>query len=212
MLTRRRAPGSGGRLGARERRLARSRRVAACALALAAATAAAPVGPLASPAAAAAPLFGVTVDSISQPQAITAALAALPRRATTRVYFDVREPASYYARAVQAIHGVSGVMGELLDSSDETSISSEALQARTREYLGALGSAVDIWEIGNEVNGNWTGEYAVVSQKLTAAFEAVSATGAQTALTLYANKVRQAGITTELMEIVSGAEAMRAQG
>ncbi len=31
------------------------------------------------------------------------------------------------------------------------------------------------------------------------------------ALTLYANKVRQAGITTELMEIVSGAEAMRAQ-
>jgi F-type H+-transporting ATPase subunit gamma len=31
-------------------------------------------------------------------------------------------------------------------------------------------------------------------------------------LTLFANKVRQAGITTELMEIVSGAEAMRAQG
>ncbi|HYM66695.1 MAG TPA: ATP synthase F1 subunit gamma [Patescibacteria group bacterium] len=30
------------------------------------------------------------------------------------------------------------------------------------------------------------------------------------ALTLYANKVRQAGITTELMEIGSGAEAMRA--
>jgi F-type H+-transporting ATPase subunit gamma len=30
------------------------------------------------------------------------------------------------------------------------------------------------------------------------------------ALTLYANKLRQAGITTELMEIVSGAEAMRA--
>jgi F-type H+-transporting ATPase subunit gamma len=29
-------------------------------------------------------------------------------------------------------------------------------------------------------------------------------------LTLFANKVRQAGITTELMEIVSGAEAMRA--
>ena len=29
-------------------------------------------------------------------------------------------------------------------------------------------------------------------------------------LTLYANKVRQAGITTELMEIVSGAEALRA--
>src|SRR5712691_11185035 len=32
------------------------------------------------------------------------------------------------------------------------------------------------------------------------------------ALTLYANKVRQAGITTELMEIVSGAEALRSAG
>ena len=31
-------------------------------------------------------------------------------------------------------------------------------------------------------------------------------------LTLFANKVRQAGITTELMEIVGGAEAMRAAG
>jgi F-type H+-transporting ATPase subunit gamma len=31
-------------------------------------------------------------------------------------------------------------------------------------------------------------------------------------LTLFANKVRQAGITTELMEIVTGAEAMRASG
>src|ERR1700674_335683 len=31
-------------------------------------------------------------------------------------------------------------------------------------------------------------------------------------LSLFANKVRQAGITTELMEIVSGAEAMRASG
>jgi F-type H+-transporting ATPase subunit gamma len=28
-------------------------------------------------------------------------------------------------------------------------------------------------------------------------------------LTLFANKVRQAGITTELMEIVGGAEALR---
>jgi hypothetical protein len=158
--------------------------LAACALALATA---APAQAAASSAAAATPLFGVTVDEISRLQALTAALAALPRRPTTRVYFNVREPASYYAEAVPAIHAVSGVMGELLDSSDETSITTAQLQARTREYLAALGSAVDIWEIGNEVNGNWTGEYSVVSEKLTAAFAAVSATGAQSALTLYAN-------------------------
>ena len=49
------------------------------------------------------------------------------------------------------------------------------------------------------------------SAKMIAMQNATSAAGDLIlALTLYANKVRQAGITTELMEIVSGAEAMRA--
>ncbi len=49
------------------------------------------------------------------------------------------------------------------------------------------------------------------SAKMIAMQNATNAAGDLiNALTLYANKVRQAGITTELMEIVSGAEAMRA--
>ncbi len=49
------------------------------------------------------------------------------------------------------------------------------------------------------------------SAKMIAMQNATTAAGDLiNALTLYANKVRQAGITTELMEIVSGAEAMRA--
>jgi hypothetical protein len=43
------------------------------------------------------------------------------------------------------------------------------------------------WEIGNEVNGNWTGPYPVVSAKLTAAYKEVKAAGGRTALTLYYN-------------------------
>jgi F-type H+-transporting ATPase subunit gamma len=51
------------------------------------------------------------------------------------------------------------------------------------------------------------------SAKMIAMQNATNAAGDLiNALTLYANKVRQAGITTELMEIVSGAEAMRASG
>jgi hypothetical protein len=133
------------------------------------------------------PLLGVTIDRISQLRSMASALAALPHRATTRVYFDVHEPAGYYASAVASLHGASAIMGEPLDSSDETSISTAALRARVQEYLAALAGSVDIWEIGNEVNGNWTGEYAVVAEKLTAAFDAVSAAGGRTALTLYAN-------------------------
>jgi hypothetical protein len=186
-VMRTRARSGRGRRAAGARRGVRASCAAACALAAAAGPVSTPARAAAGAGAAATPLFGVTIDEISQLQAITASLAALPRRPTTRVYFDVHEPASYYAHAVQEVHAVSGVMGELLDSSDETAITTSALQARAHEYLSALGGSVDVWEIGNEVNGNWTGEYAVVSEKLSAAFQVVNAAGAQTALTLYAN-------------------------
>ncbi|MGD0455826.1 MAG: hypothetical protein ABSB69_19750 [Solirubrobacteraceae bacterium] len=133
------------------------------------------------------PIYGVTIDEVNQLESILGALAALPVRPTTRVYFDVREPASYYASALTQIDSVSSVMGELLDSSDEKSISTEAFQARVESYLHALGSEVGIWEVGNEVNGNWTGSYPTVAAKLTEAYNDVAATGAASALTLYAN-------------------------
>lgn len=115
------------------------------------------------------------------------ALAALPERPTARVYFDVGEPASYYAAPVAEISRVGTVMGELLDSSDEKRIGVAAFQERVESYIAALGSSVGIWEIGNEVNGNWTGSYADVAAKLTEAYEDVAAAGGHTALTLYAN-------------------------
>jgi len=55
---------------------------------------------------------------------------------------------------------------------------------------------------------NKASEYAA---KMVAMQNATTAAGDLVqSLTLYANKVRQAGITTELMEIVSGAEALTA--
>jgi hypothetical protein len=141
----------------------------------------------AAPAGAAVPLFGVTIDSVGRVATLARSLASLPRRPTTRVYFEAHQPAAFYAGAVQRIHAVSAVMGELLDSSEEQSLSTAALQARAQEYVATLGGSVDIWEVGNEVNGNWTGSYAAVAEKLTAAFDTVHAAGGRTALTLYAN-------------------------
>ena len=63
-------------------------------------------------------------------------------------------------------------------------------------------------QIFQAVLENKASEY---SAKMIAMQNATNAAGDMIqSLTLYANKVRQAGITTELMEIVSGAEAMRA--
>jgi hypothetical protein len=44
---------------------------------------------------------------------------------------------------------------------------------------------VDIWEIGNEVNGNWTGAYSDVSAKIYDAWQQVHAAGKRSELTLW---------------------------
>jgi len=144
--------------------------------------------PIANASSSSTPLYGVTIDRIVHIATIVAAEKVLPERPTTRVYFGVSEPASYYTSAVSQLHAVSRVMGELLDSSDATSITPSAFQSRVESYLSTLTSTVDIWEIGNEVNGDWTGSYATGEAKIEEAYSDVAATGAKTALTLYANE------------------------
>jgi hypothetical protein len=131
------------------------------------------------------PLYGVTADDVSNAAQAAAGLQHMPQAPTTRIYFDVNEPAGYYASAINTLRPVSYLMGELLDSSDATSISTSAYNTRVNSYLAAFGSKVDLWEIGNEVNGNWTGSYPSVEAKLTAAYNDVTAAGKRTALTLY---------------------------
>jgi hypothetical protein len=140
-----------------------------------------------APEAGAAPLYGVTVDTVSHVARTAQALAALPYRATARVYFDVSEPASFYRAPLETLAPDADVMGELLDSSDETKIAVAPLRERAREYVSHLGPLVSIWEVGNEVNGSWTGPYQQVDERLTAAWETAHAAGDATALTLYAN-------------------------
>jgi hypothetical protein len=130
-------------------------------------------------------LYGVTVDDVSNLSQITESSQHLPEMPVTRVYFDVTLPVSYYQRAISELHPVSYLMGELLDSSDEPGISTAAFGQRVRSFLAAYGSEIDLWEIGNEVNGSWTGPYQVVAAKLMAAYQAVSASHGRTALTLY---------------------------
>ncbi len=133
-------------------------------------------------------LYGLTVDDISHISSAIAMERALPERPTTRVVFDLGEPASYYLGAVQQLRGLGAVMGELLDSSYEKAITAANYRNLVESYLSLLGSKVSIWEIGNEVNGNWTGPYSSVKEKLVVAYRAVAAARGVTALTLYANE------------------------
>jgi hypothetical protein len=133
------------------------------------------------------PFYGVTADEVSQTAQLAAGLRNLPEAPTTRLYFDTSEPAGYYAAAISALRPVSYLMGELLDSSDEAGITAPAYRTRVKSYLAAFGNTVDVWEIGNEVNGNWTGSYPAVAAKLTGAYAEVAAAGKRSALTLSYN-------------------------
>ena len=133
------------------------------------------------------PLYGVTVDDVDDLDAIVDSAEHLPEMPITRIYFDVREPVSYYSAAVTALHPVSCLMGELLDSSDETKISPRAYDKSVKAFVSTFGRQVDVWEVGIEVNGDWTGRYRVVARKLTEAFDDMDTAGGRSALTLYYN-------------------------
>lgn len=135
-----------------------------------------------------APLYGVTVDAVDDVPAIVDALAHLAHRPTARVVFDEGMRASHYAAPVAAIRRVADVMGELADSSTLKQYTPSELRARATSYLRTLGSHVDIWEIGNEINGEWAGDTRDVVAKTLAAYDAIRQGGGRTALTLYYNE------------------------
>ncbi len=134
------------------------------------------------------PVYGVTLDDISGLPEILDALGRLSRRATARVVFDETVLPAYYREAVVAIARVSKVMGEILDSQFVSTVTVDGYLQRSADYLAALGDVVDIWEVGNEINGEWLGATPDVVAKMTGAYDLVKAAGKTTALTLYYNQ------------------------
>ncbi len=133
------------------------------------------------------PLYGVTIDSISNLSAIVNSLQSHSRMPTTRIVFDENIPASNYTSAVNQIYPVSYIMGEILDSFYVKNYTLAAYKARTAEYLDAFQDKVDIWEVGNEINGEWLGNNADLVAKMTDAYNQVKARRKIAELTLYYN-------------------------
>lgn len=143
-------------------------------------------------------IWGVTVDDIQGINDITASLKNLAKKPTTRIVFDEFMPATYYAKATKAISEVSFVMGEILDSWYVSLYSPAEYEKRTIEYLDLLGDVVDIWEVGNEINGEWLcdqqrsrcneAQAQEVVTKMSRAYDLVKERGKKAALTLYYNQ------------------------
>ena len=133
-------------------------------------------------------VFGVTLTDVSPLEGLRDALAALSHRPTVRVVFDIRRQAVTYLPALHELRAVSYVMGELVDSVSVTHLSVDAYAARTSDYLNELAEHVDIWEVGNEVNGEWLGPGDKVQAKVITAYHQVKERDKRTALTLYYNQ------------------------
>ena len=169
-------------------------------------------------------LFGVTLDDVSEKEKIYKALndlktnnpnAPLP---IIRIVFNVSEGGvtfvqpdylDFIARVKRK--KLAYIMGEIIDSADVYYLhySSDPVglyRRRTESYLNALGDLVDLWEIGNEVNGEWVGWYGeedwkdksvtaedmlkaqdITAHQIEAAYQVIKKAGKQTAVTFYFN-------------------------
>ncbi|WP_245983241.1 hypothetical protein [Trinickia fusca] len=144
------------------------------------------------------PTYGVTLDDLSNLNAIIASLQNLPYRPTVRVVFDPGTTAAEYYPALVKLHQYAYIMGEIYDSYYfPTTLATYT--ARTQELVSTLKNTVDVWEIANEINGEWlrpdmdgpnsliNGEETQIGQMVAAANTIVKSNGGKTAVTLYYN-------------------------
>jgi hypothetical protein len=141
---------------------------------------------------AAGPRWGVTLDNdagISKAQLgpQVQALAALPRRPWARVVADIGTTPADFSRSLPAVHRVADTILELGDSSEVKGLSPAAYGAWVQSLTAAYAGQVGVWEVGNEVNGEWVGAPAQELARVRAAYDAVRAIGGKTMLTLYYN-------------------------
>ncbi len=132
-------------------------------------------------------ISGVTIDSVAGIKYTAEALAYHSVKPTTRIVFDEFVPATDYVNAVNKIGPYSFIMGEILDSFYMKQYTQATFSKRVDEYLNTLGPKVNIWEIGNEINGEWLGTTSETVAKMYSAYSKVKARNYKTALTLYYN-------------------------
>jgi hypothetical protein len=175
------------------------------------------------------PIHGITVAddydirTSSYLKKVLPALTGLSVTPTVRTVFTLEvdsgnqgATASTYLSAIQQVKAATNVntgqvpyiMGQPVDSSYMFCFTRADHSARWTDYLNNLGAYVDVWEVGNEINGNWlynTGPNADVSgqscpagwpggvpsttiqdvaNKMIDAYNATKAAGKKAALTL----------------------------
>lgn len=129
--------------------------------------------------------WGFTVDSVENPDRVVESLEKLPVRPVTRIVLDAGLTPADYKPAVDKIRKVSWVMAEPIDSVMTKSLTLSGYRNRMTSFMDGLKGSVDVWEIGNEVNGDWSGPSADVAAKVAAGYQEAKKRRLRSALTLF---------------------------
>lgn len=120
------------------------------------------------------PLRGLTIETLANAEAAFTAVSAHARVPTVRLVFQPGEPPATYSAFVSRLRPRAFVIGELVDSDALAGMSVAQVRQRASDYWTTLGSDVDLWEIGNELNGDWVGTGpAEINAKLDAAYDVI---------------------------------------
>jgi hypothetical protein len=159
------------------------------------------------------PIHGVTVDNKNDIRdsafltKVVDSLRHLSVKPTVRIVYtpgnkDGYFSATSYLDPTKQIKSVGYVFGQPVDSFYMKCFTPTEHLDRFKDYVTTLGPLVDIWEVGNEINGEWlfgetkdcspkalvnsTSQQDVVT-KMTEAYDYLKSQGKVTALTLYYN-------------------------
>lgn len=131
-------------------------------------------------------MWGVTIDSVENARTLAESLRRLPARMTARVVFDPGTTPSDYEPALREIKSVANIMGSPVDSAPPSGrMSVQEYRQRYSSFMDALGDSVQLWEVGNEVNGDWTGDSEAMGRKIGAAYDEARKRRKATSLCLF---------------------------
>ena len=148
------------------------------------------------------PLYGITLDAVSASSInkIIDAVKALPVKPTARVVIDTGSKPEDFAPLLAQLHEVSYILLCPCDSFDMKLYKTvESYTERFADCVEHLASYTDIWEVGNEINGEgWLGGTdELTGQKAYAAWKYVHERGFTAALTAYMFKPGSQSMTME---------------
>lgn len=139
---------------------------------------------LAQPAELSTPIRGITLESTDNLDMTLKLIKSSRKRLTVRLVMDGNN-ISAYKEVVDALAPHTNIMVQILDSEQMPKYSVEKIRKRTTQAMNAFGDKVALWEIGNELNGDWVGSSPQeINAKAQAAYEVVKKRNGKTALTL----------------------------